>query len=380
MGQLRRSGLIRTPPVSDLVFVVAGALDQKTGGYLYDARIVEGLRSLGRAVRVVEVPGGWPCPSPGDLDALIQGLAGCPEGATVVVDGLVGGAAPGPIEAARDRLRLVALVHHPLCDEAGRSESESRRLEALETRTLAAAHGVVVTSGFTAERLTRMGVARERVRVVEPGTDARNADARNDDVRAPRGASAPVHLLCVGSVVPRKNQLGLLRALERVHEAAPDLAWRCDIVGSLSRDADYAAALLEHVARSPVSERVTCTGEVDDSTLEEFWCRGEVLVSASTYEGFGMALTEGMVRGLAVIAVEGGAVATTVRADVGLLVPAGPPDRLADALADALTRVVSDADLRADRARRARRHAATLPTWDEQTLRFEAALRELVDV
>ncbi len=38
-----------------IAFIVPGRLDQLTGGYLYDRRIVEGLRERGRAVRVVEL-------------------------------------------------------------------------------------------------------------------------------------------------------------------------------------------------------------------------------------------------------------------------------------------------------------------------------------
>ena len=41
-------------------FVVPGPLDQRTGGYLYDRRIVEGLRAQGRAVTVHELAGRFP--------------------------------------------------------------------------------------------------------------------------------------------------------------------------------------------------------------------------------------------------------------------------------------------------------------------------------
>ena len=46
-----------TPP---LHFVVPGPLDQRTGGYIYDRRMVEGLRALGSTVRVHELAGRFP--------------------------------------------------------------------------------------------------------------------------------------------------------------------------------------------------------------------------------------------------------------------------------------------------------------------------------
>jgi len=99
--------------MTEIAFVVPGRLDQLTGGYLFDRRIVEGLRARGRAVRVIEL-------SPHADGAQLAALAGETK---TVVDGL---ALPDHAEAmvaqAR-RLRLVAFVHGPLAQETGLSPS-----------------------------------------------------------------------------------------------------------------------------------------------------------------------------------------------------------------------------------------------------------------
>ena len=69
-----------------------------------------------------------------------------PDDAVVVVDGLAFGAMPDEAWAERDRLRLVALVHHPLGLETGLPAPVSEQLLASERRALQAARGVVVTS------------------------------------------------------------------------------------------------------------------------------------------------------------------------------------------------------------------------------------------
>ena len=56
MGVLRRVGL----SAGDLHLIVPGPLGQRTGGYLYDARIAEGLTALGWAVIVHELEGESP--------------------------------------------------------------------------------------------------------------------------------------------------------------------------------------------------------------------------------------------------------------------------------------------------------------------------------
>lgn len=350
--------------------MVAGALDQRTGGYLYDARIVAGLQALERKVRVVELPGDWPEPTGQDVASLRSALADCPDGTPVVVDGLVAGAAPGPIEAESSRLRIVALVHHPLADEGDRPPRDVAALEAREGRTLRAARGVIVTSGFTRNRVVELGATRDRVVVVEPGTDR---PAGDDGSRVARGDV--VTLLCLGSVVPRKDQTRLVRALDALHASDPDLRWRCDMVGSLERDREYADRVRRAVAASSVAGHIRFTGEVGHEALREIWAEADVLVSTSRYEGYGMALTEAMVRGLPVVAVTGGAVERTVPAEVGCLVQ--PDDDRA--LSRALERVVADGAYRARLAASSREHSGTLPTWAEQAAAFDAALRELTD-
>ena len=48
MGELRRQSVIPTT----LHFVIKGELDQKTGGYIYDARIIREMRLLGWHITV----------------------------------------------------------------------------------------------------------------------------------------------------------------------------------------------------------------------------------------------------------------------------------------------------------------------------------------
>src|SRR5881628_2598361 len=102
-----------------LVLVVPGSLQTLTGGYGYDRRMVEGLRSRGWSVVVHELDDGFPLPSPAEKQRAAQVFAAIPDGATVLVDGLALGALPEAIEDESSRLRLVALIHHPLAAETG---------------------------------------------------------------------------------------------------------------------------------------------------------------------------------------------------------------------------------------------------------------------
>ena len=345
-----------------LHLVVAGSLDQRTGGYLYDARIVRELREAGRNVVVHALDGRFPDPDVRARTSLDETLAAIDGQARVVIDGLAMGGLPEVIERHTDRLSLVALVHHPLADETGLSLADRGRFEASERRALAAVAGVVVTSPFTAARLEDFGVDRERVRVVRPGTEPARMSSGPPD-------GEPLRLVCVGTLTPRKGQDLLIEALAGL----ADLSWRCVLAGSPDRDRDFAAAVHDAVRRFGLHERIVFLGELDHEALDAVYHEGSVFVLPSHYEGYGMALTEALARGLPIVSTTGGAIPDTVPGDAGILVPPGD----VPALRAALRRVLRHPEVRGEMTRAARRHAQTLPRWSHQAERFAWMLEGL---
>ena len=72
----------------DMHFVLPGPMNQRTGGYLYDARIVGGLRRLGWGVTVHSIEGTFPDPDEVARENAEEALRSLPDGARVVIDGL----------------------------------------------------------------------------------------------------------------------------------------------------------------------------------------------------------------------------------------------------------------------------------------------------
>lgn len=352
-----------------LHFVVPGPLEQRTGGYLYDARMVAALRSMGWAVEVHTLAGSFPDGGPEAEESLGGTLAALPDDALVVVDGLAMGALPGPVRAHGARLRLVALVHHPLGDETGLAYAARERLFELERQSLAAARGVIVTSPFTADRLRAYGVDSRRVRAVIPGTEPpppRPGDDHGDE----DGHGVPL-LLSVGTVTPRKGHDVLVEALARLG----DLSWRCVCAGSLDRDAPWAERVRRRTEALGLASRVNFAGELETEALEALYASAALFVLPSHYEGYGMAVTEALRHGLPVVSTTGGALPWTVPAGAGVLVAPGD----IPALAGAVRTLLDDPAQRGACAAAARDHAATLPTWEIQGGAFEAALLALGD-
>ena len=77
-----------------MAFAVPGELSTLTGGTIYDARLIAGLRTTGRAVRHLALPAGFPDPDPATVQASLAALAALPPDLPAIVDGLAFGALP----------------------------------------------------------------------------------------------------------------------------------------------------------------------------------------------------------------------------------------------------------------------------------------------
>ena len=342
-----------------LVLAFPGDLATRTGGYLYDRRLASELEARGWLVERLSLPASFPFPSADDLATAGEALAGVPAGSAVLVDGLALGAMPTVAAQASARLTLVGLVHHPLCLETGLAEAQAAALAASERAALATVRAVIVTSPRTAASLAElMGVPAGRITVAVPGTDPASPARRSSDGR--------VRMLCVGTVTPRKGHRVLIEALVGVEGH-----WELAIAGALDRDPAMAAELRAAIEAQGLGDRVRLLGELPEGDLAELYGRTDLLVSASFYEGYGMALAEALARGIPIVAAAGGAVAETVPQDAGLLVPPGDMA----GLRGALRRFLAEPGL-ADRLRQGAMAARSgLPTWPATAERVEHALR-----
>jgi glycosyltransferase involved in cell wall biosynthesis len=336
--------------MTELVFVVPGRLDQLTGGYLYDRHIIEALRLSGHAVRVVEL-------HPGNSETALAGLTA---GATTVIDGLALPALEQAILAHARRLRLVALVHHPLPEETGLSGAAAERLARLEAAALQSFRGVVCPSSATAAAVKAYGVPSERISVIPPGT------ARPERPLRPQRARVR-SLLCVASLIPRKGHQVLIGALARIR----DRDWRLACIGSLDRDPRTVRAVRRIISAARLERRITLAGELPPPAVMQAYRAADLFVLPSFHEGYGMAFAEAMAHGLPIVATTGGAIPETVPRDAGLLVP---PGNLV-ALARALRRVIEKPALAAGLAAGSRRAGSRLPDWRQSAERWERVLK-----
>jgi glycosyltransferase involved in cell wall biosynthesis len=343
--------------VPEAIFAVPGDLRSPTGGYAYDRRVMETLPDFGVGVVHLPLPGSFPNPSAEDVAETLRALKARQKPSILVVDGLAFGAFTQPLLDSLDG-RVIALIHHPLFLETGLAHARKVELRDTETAALQRADHIIVTSRATKRILTEhMGLLSHKMTVAEPGTDPAGRAT---------GTGAPLHILAVGAIMPRKGYDVLIEALGKI----TDLDWRMTIAGALDCYPATVEQLRAAIYSHNLQDRVHLAGKVVPATLDRYYESADLFVSASLFEGYGMVLAEAMARGLPIVTATGGAAGDTAGQAVALHVESGNIDELATALRRALT----DKKLRDQLADAAWDAGRALPTWHETARRVAAVI------
>jgi glycosyltransferase involved in cell wall biosynthesis len=216
-------------------------------------------------------------------------------------------------------------------DRPDRTQAEIRRdYPALVRRHAHRADRIITPSRFTAQQVERrLGVSADRIAVCPHGAPAWPARTKR-----PTGG----YVLFLGTLEPRKNIGGLLKAFEQLLQSPrgargghpPELV----LAGGA---ADEAQPWLDRIAQPPLRGSVRWIGYVNPSDRYALYQGARMLVLPSFEEGFGLPVIEAMTVGVPVVASNRGAL-PEVLGDAGPLVD--PDDT--EALAAAIERMLDD--------------------------------------
>ena len=171
---------------------------------------------------------------------------------------------------------------------------------------------------------------------------------------------------CVANYLPVKRHDLLIEAFASVAKSSPRV--RLALVG----DGPMRPAMEARIAAEGLGDRIRLVGSISDapSILGAF----DIAVQASRSEGLPNALLEAAAAGLPIVATAAGGTSEIVRdGETGLLVPIEVPS----ALASALLRVLTDADLRRRLGSGARARVAAVFAMDRFVSEFADLYREL---
>jgi glycosyltransferase involved in cell wall biosynthesis len=336
-----------------VALLTRGSPTQITGGHLYQRRMAEAAARHGAVVDFVSVhPHRDPLSRPTDV---------------VLVDSIAAWSVAPWVLLSRRRPPLAAVLHQPPGGVGqGRVRTAVQRRPDLVTyrrcRLLIAA-----SSALGEALVVEDGLPRERVCVVEPGSDLPTTTPPPEGMRHGRH----VALLSVGNWSANK---GVLELLEAVATLPPD-AVTLHLAGRQDVDEVYTRDVRARLQRPDLAGRVVVHGVVSRDEVARLYAGADVFALTSYAETYGTVHGEALAAGLPTVGWRSGNLPNLITdGREGCLVQPGD----VRALAGILLRLVTDDGWREDLRRGARRRGRTLPTWDQAAGRFFAALSELV--
>jgi glycosyltransferase involved in cell wall biosynthesis len=207
-------------------------------------------------------------------------------------------------------------------------------------------------------------VPESKLRLIYVGVDI---DAFKKDDGQPK---QPNSLIMVGNTEDRKK--GVLYLLQAVRLLKEDLPIKLTIVDAPDPDEGFAPSLVREYG---LEDSVSFTGRLTTSELVKHYCRAEIAVTASTYEGFGLPAAEAMACSTPVVATTAGALPEVVEDGItGVLVPPANPH----ALADAIKLLLGDENLRRNMGEEGRKRVERLFSWREAAKKTLAVYEEVL--
>lgn len=350
--------------MAPITFLQPGRLETRTGGSIYNRRIVDGLRRMGHEIVVHELDSTFPLAADRAIEQASAIVTAVADRGVVIADSLLVAALADVLLREAARLHLLALMHLPVALTPGLGSEIAERLGRREARVLRVASRVVVTGRSMVDAVSTHAADLSRVVVVEPGVDAAPVRQRSHE-------EGTLQLLCVANVVPGKGHDLLLDALS----ALTTRPWHLTCAGSVTRDRRFVEKLAAQASDRGVASRVSFAGELDDDALASAYAQADLFVLPTRFETYGMAAAEAIAHGLPVVSTATGAIPSIVGDLAGLVVA---PDDV-DALRGALALVMDDRSVRRRFRAGALRMRTRLRSWATAAQEFghvvEAAAR-----
>ena len=328
--------------------IIYGSLDILSGGYLYDRKLVEYLRSQGDRVEVISLPwsnyathlkDNFSFKLPANLDLLIEDELNHP---SLLLP-----------NRRKHPYPIVSLVHHLRSSEQ-RPGWQNAFYRLVEKRYLQSVDGLILNSKTTRKAVGELLVHGKPSVVAYPPTD-RFGEPLSKHELVERARNDEFRILFLGNVIYRK---GLHTLLEAVKDLGPNVL--VDVIGSLTSEPVYVKLIHELIEKNRLSSCVSLHGSLDQVPLIEKMKQAHVLAVPSSYEGFGIVYLEGMCFGLPAIGTTaGGAVEIIEEGQTGYLI--APDD--STALAGRLRSLAKDRLLLAHLALNARERYLRQPSW-----------------
>ena len=233
------------------------------------------------------------------------------------------------------------------------------------------ADAIICVSNFTANCLESIVPGAKKVFVIPHGVEHdkfnpfESKDNPDDQILSDFGIKNRF-ILFVGTIEPRKDVVGLVKAFDKIGGIYPDLKLVLAGVGGWGL-----SQVQEAISKAKYKEKIILTGYVPSKVLPALMRKASAMVYPSFEEGFGLPALEAMACGSPLITTKGSAM-EEVSGGAAILITPGDNEALAEAL-----RQVIDKDNELEARRLLGLELAKNYTWNRAAVQHLKVYKEL---
>lgn len=223
---------------------------------------------------------------------------------------------------------------------------------------------IITNSQYSRHEIVSLGIKSSLVHVIPPGIDREKlkfiSQTDNDKPQ----------ILCVANYLPGKGLIYLIKAYSQINSRNFTL----HLIGNPSKASNYCHRLKKMVVKYNLTENVFFHNGSDKETLQKLYSHAKIFVLPTLKETFGIVLIEAMHYSLPIITTKVGAIPELITdGENGLLCP----PRNSEALAEALSKLIENPDLRKKMGEISHQRVANSFYWQQTYSNFLECLKNI---
>lgn len=279
--------------------IIYGSIHTVTGGYIYDCKLVDYLKSQGAVVKIFSQPYKkfFGCLKNNFSKKILNEI--CDFSPDIILQDEMNFLSLFLLNKklkAIGNFTLISIVH--LLQSSARNHFLMRWLiKKIEKAYLKSVHGFIFNSFATEASVIRLVGRHSNSLVVHPGKDRLQIKILKEHILH-KCYHNKLYIIFIGNLRANKGLHILLQALAKIDPSF----WQLSVIGGLHFDLKYSKKILNMITHLKIADQVKVLGVLDIENLKRELIAHHILVVPSYYESFGMVYAEAMGAGLPVIA------------------------------------------------------------------------------
>jgi len=352
--------------------IIYGSINTTTGGYIYDYKLIEYLRSQGVVVKIFSqrkknffdlIRNNWSKKIISDIiefspDVLLQDEMNF--SSLFFLNKKLKKIGNFPIISIVHLLQANA-IHHFL---------RKWLIKKVEKRYLKTVNGFIFNSISTKQSITKINGKNSNFLIAYPGKDRLQLEILEQHITF-KCQDNKFMIIFIGNLLYNKGLHVLLHALSQIDYSC----WHLSIVGGIDFDLKYTRKIFKMIADLELEDNIKIHGVLDVECLKTELLSKHVLVVPSYYESYGIVYTEVMGAGIPVIACNNGGAPEIINHTInGFLINPGDSTMLKEGI----IKLIKNRELLKEMSFSSLSAYQTFPSWNDTMAKVYAFLNQNV--